>query len=73
MKKDMCECSGCRKTATVKIGHGHMICEDCAKALRRLKKAGKKPRYFFKEKLLGHLGDPKDHFDICIDIPVKIH
>lgn len=72
MKKDICECGGCRKTATVKLRNGHRICEDHAKALRRMKKAGKKPKYLFKEVLVGHLGDPKDHFDICVDIPIKL-
>lgn len=72
MKKDICEVGGCRKVGTVKLRNGHKICEDHAKALRRLKRSGKKPTVFFKEVLVGHLGDPKNHFDICVDVPVKL-
>lgn len=72
MKKNICECGGCHKTATVKIHNGHRICEDCAKLLRRMKNAGKKPKYLFKEVLVGHLGDPKEHMDLYVDIPVKL-
>lgn len=72
MKKDICECAGCRKIATIKLRNGHKICDDCAKELRRLKKAGKKPRYFVKEVLVGHLGDTKDRFNICVDRFIKL-
>ena len=37
-----------------------------------MKKAGKKPKYLFKEVLVGHLGDPKDHIDLCVDVPIKL-
>ena len=67
-KKNICECGGCHKTGTVKLRNGHYICEDHAKAIRRLKRSGKKPKYLFKEKLVGHLGE----FDICVDVPIKL-
>lgn len=67
MKKHICECGGCRKTATVKLKNGHRVCEDCYKGIRR---TGAK--VIWKEALVGHLGDPKDHIDLCIDYPVKI-
>lgn len=72
MKKNICECGGCKKTATIKLRNGHRICEDHAKAIRRLKKAGKKPYCLFKEVLVGHLGNPKNHIDICVDVPIKL-
>lgn len=72
MKKDICEFTGCRKTATVKLRNNHKICEDCAKELRRMKKAGKKPYCFFKEVLVGHIGNPKNHFNFYKDIPIKL-
>ena len=74
MKKHICECSGCNKTATVKLRNGHRICEDCAKILRRhsWKKdgcTGKRVRGFFKEVLIGHLGGD---FNIYADVFVKL-
>lgn len=77
MKKHICECSGCSKTATVKLRNGHRICEDCAKALRRRRRSGKKPRYFFKEVPIGHLGvgfyGPGDPgLNVYNDVPVKL-
>ena len=55
MKKKMCECSGCRKTATVRLRNGHWICEDCMKYLRKAKHT-RKVRGFYKEVYIGRLG-----------------
>jgi hypothetical protein len=68
MKKSMCECSGCRKTATAKTQSGRRICEDHLKEFRRLRRSGKKITHFFKEKCIGHLGD----YAVYADIAVKI-
>lgn len=68
MKRHICECSGCKKTATIKLRNGHRICEDCNKEFRRLKRAGKKLKGFYKEVLIGHLDDK---FDICTDVVIK--
>ena len=68
MKRYICECSGCHKTATVKLRNGHRICEDCVKEFRRLKRAGKKITGFYKEVLIGNLGG---EFNIYTDVPVK--
>ena len=68
MKKHICECSGCNKTATVKLRNGHRICEDCHKVLRRRINAGEKVDGFFKEILIGHLGE----FDLYTDVFVKL-
>ena len=71
MKKYICECCGCRKTATVKVKNGHRICEDHAKEFRRLRRAGKKVTHFYKEIRLGHFGDYCEH-DVCTDVIIKL-
>ena len=73
MKKKMCECGGCRKTATVRLRNGHWICEDCAKEIRRVKRYSK-VRGFFKEVLFGHLsaGPGDKGFDLCTTVFVKL-
>ena len=68
MKKYICECSGCNKTATIKLRNGHRICEDHAKFFRRKKRAGKKILGFYKEVLIGNLGE----FNIYTDVFVKL-
>ena len=68
LKKHICEVADCGKTGTVRIRNGHYICEDHAKCLRRLKRSGAKPKYFFKEVLVGHVGE----FDICRTVAVKL-
>jgi len=68
MKKYVCERSGCRKTATVRLRNGHRICEDCAKAIRRRRRAGDKVSGFFKEVLIGHLSE----FNLYTDVFVKL-
>ncbi len=68
MKRRMCECSGCRKMAKVKTQHGHWICEDHAKMIRRRKKAHQPTTHIWKEKVIGHIGD----LTIYTDYPVKI-
>jgi len=68
MKKHICECGCCRKTATVKIRNGHRICEDHAKEIRRLIRSGRDIRGFCKEVLVGHVGE----FDVCTDVFVKL-
>lgn len=70
MKKYICECSGCNHTATVKLRNGHRICEDCQKKFRRRNRAGngRKIIGFYKEVLIGHLGE----FNIYTDVRVKL-
>lgn len=74
MKKYICECVGCRKTATVRLRNDHRICDDHDKGFRRLKRAGKKLKAFYKEVLIGHLslGPGDKGFDICRDVVVKL-
>lgn len=65
MKKYICECSGCYKTATVKIKNGHRICEDHAKEFRR-KRHGKKIAGFWKEIHIGNIGEFKLYTDVLV-------
>ena len=67
MKKRICECSGCNKTATVKLRNGHAICEDCLKKFRRMRRSGKKVTGFLKEVLVGHL----EEFNLYTEVAVK--
>ena len=68
MKKHICERAGCNKTATVKLRNGHRICEDCRKDICRRANAGEKVDGFFKEVLIGHLGE----FNLYTDVFVKL-
>lgn len=67
MKYQKCEVSGCDHKAVRKLGN-HWVCDDCYKgARRRVRKFGKKSKYFFIEKVIGSIGG----YQMCIDLPVK--